>query len=555
LTAALTASLAGLQVIVLEHSPVIGGTSARSSGTVWVPDNLYLRAAGVKDDLDRATRYLAGLIGEQGNEAIWRTFLNAAPRMLEDLKGRGVVGFRPYMTAPDYRQDVPGAAAGGRPLEPLPFDGRLLRRDFERLAMPLPELMLFGGLMVTRGEAAKLLRADRSLGALTLGLRLLARYVIDRSRFKRGTRLVLGNALIARLFYELRRRDVDVVNHSRCKRLRLRDNRVAGVDLAGTANGTLWARRGVVLAGGGFPASAEWRERYLPKPVAAYTAACSDCDGSTLRLALDAGAALGPEGYDNALWFPSSIAKRDDGSTAVYPHIVLDRAKPGLIAVDTEGRRFVNEAVSYHEFVRAMYRSHLKAPTIPAWLICDRAFVRRYGIGLIRPRTPSLRRFVQSGYIREARTIAALAARITVPAKVLEETVERSNSFATQGRDHDFGKGDSIHDQNNGDRTVTPNPCLGKISKPPFYALPVVPTPLGTSLGLRADTSARVLTESGEAIEGLYVCGNDMQSAFGGEYPGAGAQLGQAMTFAWIAARHAAGIEPTQAPQFEQTSP
>ena len=174
---------------------------------------------------------------------------------------------------------------------------------------------------------------------------------------------------------------------------------------------TVEARRGVVLAGGGFPASAAWRAQHLPEPVAEFTPAAPGCDGSTIELGLAAGAALGPSGLDNALWFPSSIAQRTDGSTAVYPHIVLDRAKPGLIAVDHAGKRFVNEAVSYHEFVRAMYRANREAPAIPAWLICDRDFVRRYGLGLIRPRTPSLRKYVASGYLREAATIGALARR------------------------------------------------------------------------------------------------------------------------------------------------
>ena len=165
-----------------------------------------------------------------------------------------------------------------------------------------------------------------------------------------------------------------------------------------------------MLAGGGFPASAAWRARHLPAPVAEHTPAAPGCDGSTLELALAVGAVLGPSGPDNALWFPSSLATRADGSTAVYPHIVLDRAKPGLIAVDAGGRRFVNEAVSYHEFVRAMYRA--EPPCVPAWLICDRDFIRRYGLGLIRPRTPSLRRYVASGYLRAAPTIAGLAEQL-----------------------------------------------------------------------------------------------------------------------------------------------
>lgn len=543
LTAALTASLAGLSTLVVEHAPVVGGTSARSSGTVWIPDNPYLRAAGVTDDRAAAEEYLAALVRNRGAPEMWRAFLDQGPAMLADLGARAGIAFRPYMTAPDYRQDQPGAAPGGRALEPLPFDGRSLGADFARLAWPLPELMLFGGMMITRGEARQLLNAGRSPAALCLGLRLVARYLLDRLGHARGTRLVLGNALVARLVKALRKRGGMLLTEAHCKRLIAFGDRVCGAEIAvDGASHVIRAHRGVVLAGGGFPASAILRARHLPAPVAEYTAAFPGCDGSTLELAQAVGGALGPDGLDNALWFPSSIARRADGSTAVYPHIVLDRAKPGLIAVNQAGRRFVNEAVSYHEFVRAMYRAHQESPTIPAWLICDRDFVGRYGLGVIRPRTPSLARYVQSGYLHRAQNLAELASQIGVPGAELEETVARHNAFAVEGSDTDFGKGSNIYDRSNGDPAVTPNPCLGPIVRPPFCAVAVRPTPLGTSRGLAADVHARVLDAEGAPIRGLYVCGNDMQSAFGGEYPGAGAQLGQAMTFGWIAARHAAGL-------------
>lgn len=547
LTAALAASLEGLKVVVLEHAEQIGGTSARSSGTVWVPDSHYLHQRGVTNDRPYAATYLSALVGERGDERMWQAFLKTAPLMARDLETRAGIGFAPLMSSPDYRQDCAGAAAGGRALAPLPFDGRLLGTQFARLAWPLPELLLFGGMMITRPEAAELLRFDRSPRAALLGLRLVARFLLDRSRHARGTRLVLGNALVARLFKALMDRKVEVRTGVQPRRLILRDGRVAGVLCRQESREVaIEARRGVVLAGGGFPASAEWRKRELSDPVPEFTPAAPGCDGTTLDLALAAGAALGPSGLDNALWFPSSLARRADGSLAVYPHIVLDRGKPGLIAVGAAGRRFVNEAVSYHEFVRAMYRAGRENAAIPAWLICDRAFIRRYGLGLIRPRTPSLRKYRRNLYLREGRSIGELAAKIGVPPAALEATVERHNRSTATGTDAEFGKGGTIYERANGDPAVAPNPCLGPIQGGPFYAVAVWPTPLGTSRGLSADIHARVLDASGAPIAGLYACGNDMQSAFGGEYPGAGAQLGQAMTFGWIAARHAAASPDAQ---------
>lgn len=537
LTAALVAAELGLKCLVLEHTPAIGGTSARSSGTIWVPGSHHLEAAGIRGDREAAGRYLASLVAGRGDETMWRAFLDNAPRMLRDIETMLEFSFRPFMVAPDYRQDHDGAATGGRPLEPPPFDGRELGRDFARLAAPLPELMLFGGMMVTRAEAAALLGAARSPRSALLAARLVGRYVRDRLAHPRGTRLVMGNGLVARLLAGCRRRGVGILTGAAPRRLLREGAAVAGVAFSHDATEhEVRARRGVVLAGGGYPASPRWRAEQLPHPVAQHTPAAPGCDGSTIELALEAGAALGPAGRDNALWFPSSIMTRRDGSTAVWPHIVLDRARPGLIAVNPEGRRFVNEAVSYHEFVRAMYADD----AAHAWLICGRAFIRRYGLGLIRPFTPSLGRYVADGYLKRAGTVAGLAVSTGTAPDILAATLERWNAGARTGRDADFGKGQSAYDRAGGDASHRPNPCIGPVEGPPFFAVQVFATPLGTSRGLRTDAQARVLDGSGLPITGLYACGNDMHSVFGGEYPGAGAQLGPAMTFGWVAARSAA---------------
>ena len=540
MTAALVAALEGQRVLLVEKSGHVGGTSARSSGTVWIPDNPYLHRDGVTDDATLAMQYLDALVGERGPREMRAAYVAGGPQMVTWLEARTDIRFRPYAVQPDYRQELPGAALGGRALEPLPFDGRQLGPHFARVGWPLSELMLFGGMMVTRGEVARLLKLGQSLDALKLALTLATRYAKDRLRYARGTRLVLGNALVARLYRNLVERNVTTWFECTVTRLLRDDGRVSGlVARRAGAEVAVAARRGIVMAGGGFPASAALRERYLPAPVAQYTSAFEGCTGETIALAQQVGGALGRIGEDNALWFPSSIATRADGSTAVYPHIVLDRAKPGLIAVNAAGRRFTNEAVSYHDFTRAMYRAHRQVPCIPAWLVCDRRFVWRYGLGMIRPRTLSLRRFVRSGYLAIADTPAGLAQRIGVDAAGLAETVRLHNEYARTGVDADFHKGESPYDRAYGDAEHAPNPCLGPIGRAPFCAVAVLPTPLGTSLGLSTDTHGQVLDAAGRPIAGLYACGNDMHSAFGGEYPGAGAQLGLAMTFGWLAARHA----------------
>ncbi len=542
MTAALVASLEGLRTIVVERSDRVGGTTARSSGTVWIPDNPQQRASGVTDDAASARVYLDALVDGRAEPALREAFIASGRTMLEYLERQTDLRFQAYREHPDYRQELPGAAAGGRPLEPAAFDGRTLGAAFDSLGWPLRELMLFGGMMVTRGEANRLLRVGRSWDSTVLGVKLLARYLADRTRYRRGTRLVLGNALAGRLFRNLLDRRVPVWLSTKTSRLLTEAGAVVGLLVERDGKPIrLRARRAVVMAGGGFPASAALRARHLPAPTPQYTPAYEGCTGETLELAQAVGAVLGPSGEDNALWFPSSIATRDDGSAAVYPHIVLDRAKPGLIAVNAAGRRFVDEAVSYHEFTRAMYRAHRTVPSIPAWLVCDRRFVWRYGLGMIRPLTPRLSPYVRRGYLRTAPTLEALALEIGVDAHGLADTVRKHNEYARTGVDPEFARGGNAYDLGNGDPAHGPNPCLGPIERAPFYAVAVVPTPLGTSLGLRTNANAQVCDARGEAIPGLYACGNDMHSVMGGEYPGAGSQIGIAMTFGFVAARHAAG--------------
>ena len=221
---------------------------------------------------------------------------------------------------------------------------------------------------------------------------------------------------------------------------------------------------------------------------------------------------------------------------------MLDRAKPGVIAVNSAGRRFVNEAVSYHDFVLAMFECDKTTPSIPAWLICDAAFLRKYGLGVVYPGHRNPAKFVDNGYLVSAPLIDELAGKIGVDPEQLRATVTRYNGFAEAGVDVDFGKGETELNRFNGDADHKPNPCIGPLARPPFYALAVWPADIAVSTGLATDADARVLDSDGKPIPGLYACGNDMASVMAGSYPGPGTTLGPAIVFAYRAAMHARGL-------------
>ncbi len=548
LSAAVTAAASGLEKLVLEKTEYLGGTTAYSAGTCWVPGHRHQRAQGLADERAEASRYLDAVVGDKAPREIREAYLDRGPEMIDWFHDLGV-RFWHSRTVVDYHPEEDGAGVG-RALEPETFDGRRLGyEDFRRVRPPVPEFALFGGtLMVRRAEVNRLLELFRwSPRAAATALSLGIRWFFDRLRYPRGTRLAMGNALVANLFHTLTARGGRVSFSSTAKELLIEDGRVVGaiVEADGRERRVL-ARRGVVLAGGGFAASHAWREAHLPAPTPQFTRAAEGATGDTLALGLAAGAALGPDHGDNGFWFPSSIGRRRDGSLVVFPHI-WDRAKPGIVVVTASGRRFVDESVSYHRFVRAMYAAQARDEAIPAWLIIDAHALREYGLGMIRPHTPgrALRRYVSDGYIHRAGTIAELARRIGVDPDGLAETVRVNNRSAVTGVDEEFGKGTSPFGHQYGDARHRPNVNLGPIRRAPFYALPLVPTPLGTARGLRIDTEARVLDAHGRPIAGLYAAGNDADSPMASEYPGAGGQVGAGMTFGYIAARHAASAAPS----------
>jgi 3-oxosteroid 1-dehydrogenase len=540
LAAAVTGADQGLSTLVLEKTEYLGGTTAYSAGTCWIPGNRFLDD---DNDVEQASRYLDALVGDRAPRELREAYLARGGEMVEYLDRIGV-GFWHSKTVVDYHPEIPGSARG-RALEPQTFDGRALgKADFGRVRRPVPEFALFGGtLMVRRAEVNDLLGIYAgSVRGVLMALRLGVRWGADRLRYPRGTRLAMGNALVASLFHKLRQRFGQVWFRATATRLLTDDGRVVGAIVAYQGRELrVRVRRGVVLAGGGFSASPDWRAKYLPSPTPQYTRAGEGSTGDTLALARAVGGALGEPRDDNAFWFPSSIGRRRDGSTVVFPHI-WDRAKPGIVAVNAAGRRFVDESVSYHRFTRAMYDSHKSVPTIPAWLVIDSRALARYGLGVIRPHTPApmLRKYVEAGYLHRAATVRELAASIGVDPDGLERTVADANRYARTGVDEEFGKGTSVFGHQYGDAGHTPNVNLGPIETAPYYAIAVVPTPLGTALGLQTDPSARVLDEAGEPIPGLYACGNDAQSVMASEYPGAGCQVGAGLTFGYVAARHAA---------------
>ncbi|HVL21692.1 MAG TPA: FAD-binding protein [Amaricoccus sp.] len=537
MTAALTGAIVGLSVLLCEKTDMVGGTTATSGGTTWVPGNGLAAAAGVPDRIEDAGRFLAHVVGNRGGDELRAAFLTSGPAAIAELERQSEVRFAASAAHPDYL-DGPGAAFGGRALAPVEFDGTRLGADFARVRPPRDVFMGLGGMMVGRAELGALLQPFASLANLKTTLGIVLGHARARLGHRRGTRLLMGNALVARLYQSLRQRGVPVWFESPIAELVRDGGRVAGAVIA-TPKGPrrVRARRGVVLATGGIGWSPALRARLFPSAVGALSQSPAANTGDGIALAERLGAAVDDGGDSPALWMPCSLLPGRGAVPSIWPHILLDRAKPGLIAVGRDGRRFVNESDSYHDFCMGMIRAGLDE----AWLVADDRFVRRYGLGLVLPGGRGLGRLLKAGYLRRAATIPALATAIGVDLVGLAAAVAANNRFAETGVDAEFGRGTSVMNRFNGDPDAgTANPCIGPIAAAPFYALRVVPIDLAGSAGLRINPDAGVLDAHGRRIEGLYACGNDANSIFRGTYPGPGTTIGPAMVFGWRAAHHAA---------------
>ena len=539
MTAALVAALEGLRVVLCEGSQQVGGTTATSAGTLWIPGNRQGIDAGHGDSLDAAASYLDALIGPDDDRQLRRAFLESGDAAIAYLEQRSEVSFVSAGLHPDYLA-LPGAAGAGRALAPKPFDGRLLGKRFDRIRPPIPEFLLLGGMMAGKADIQMLLQRWRSWPHFLGSARLVARYLRDRFRHDRGTRLVMGNALVARLFQGLMCKGVDVRFGWRLRELETDCDKVVGAvfDAQGKDR-RIACERGVVLATGGIGHNEVLRRELAPTGLEFPSLACTGVAGEGIAAGCRAGARLERHAGSNFFWQPVSRVPYRGAEDGLFPHLFLDRAKPGLVAVDVRAKRFVNEASSYHHFVEGMVRHHGSTGQQGAWLICDAQFVRKYGLGAIPPGTRRLGRWERRGYIMVEDALDDLARRAGIDAEGLARTIAQNNIDAATGHDAAFGKGDAPLDRFNGDPRHGPNPCLGPIGRAPFVALAIQPADAASSAGLATDRDGRVLRDDGQPVQGLYACGNDAASVMRGTYPGPGTTLGPAIVFGFRVAQHA----------------
>jgi succinate dehydrogenase/fumarate reductase flavoprotein subunit len=546
MTAAIVARKHGLKVIVTEKEPVFGGTTALSGGYLWIPNNHLSQAAGIKDTIDAARAYMRHEAGNQYNERNVEAFLVNGPRMIAFMHESTSVKFAASTAFSDYHPDAPGGTAGGRSILTEPVHAGILGDDLKRLRPPRPELTLFGLAIGSGKELWHFYRATKQLASALYVTKRLAKHGLEVAINGRGMMLTNGNALAGRLFRSARDLGVEVWLDSPVKRLVSDDKGAATGAIVQTPQGLrhVIARRGVVLACGGFPHDMSRRTASYTHNAAGnehVSAASPGNTGDGLRIA-EAVGGRAIEGYPNAAaWAPTSLVPRKDGSKAPFPHFI-DRGKPGVIAVTRNGRRFVNESNSYHDFVQGLIRACPPGEAAEAFLIVDHRTLRKYGLGYVKPAPLPYKSAIRSGYLLQGQTLAELAGVAGIDAAGFTATVAAYNADVPGGVDRAFGRGSTAYNRFHGDPEIKPNPCMAPIADGPFYAVRVIPGDIGTFAGLKTDEHARVLDSSGQPIRGLYAVGNDMASVLGGNYSGGGITLGPGMTFGYIAGRHAAGV-------------
>ncbi len=546
MVAALAAADAGASAVVLEKRDLIGGSTAMSGGVVWVPDNPLMTAEGVADSRSDALRHFDAVVGDVGacsSPERRRAFVDSGPEMVEFLQRQGV-RFERCEGYSDYYSDEPGGSARGRSLEPTPWDGHRLG---DQLPLLQPGLAAGVGLSVKTNEVRTLAHWNRSPGAFATATRVMLRTWSAKAR--RRALLTNGASLIGQMLAIASAEGVPVWTDCPATGLIVEDGRVVGV--TATRDGepiTVRARRGVLLAAGGFSHDAEMRHRYAPdrRQQPRWSIANPGDTGDALRSAIDLGAQV--DLMDEAWWLPTPRGGKFGQST-----LVDARFRPGAIFVDAAGRRFVNEANSYMEIGRAMFERDLTARAVPCWLIFDDGYRRRYSHGLSRPgKLP--KGLLESGTLHRADTLEGLAEDCGIDAEGLASTVESFNRYAADGADPEYGRGASAYNRAMGDPGQRPNPSLGPVARAPFYAVEVVPSDIGTCGGLLTDADARVIGADGSAIPNLYATGNITATVMGRRYLGAGASIANTMIFGYRAARCATSSDLTTDPAADPMS-
>ncbi|MEZ5568075.1 MAG: FAD-binding protein [Halioglobus sp.] len=540
MTAAVVASVLGGRALVVEKTPYYGGTTAKSGGVAWIPGNHRQAEVGIQDSAEEGFRYLQGLIGDSVPAARVRAYAERSSEMLQFMMRHSQVQFSAIPKYMDYYETVPGYKPGGRSMDNAPFNLRQLGAEAAHIRIGHYDgLMLPFNINIEEGRRLQAM----NLRTLLTGARLLLRYWLDipaRLRRQRDNRLCLGPALVARLRRSLLDRDIPLWLNTPVTELLTTDGRVCGavVERDGQAM-RIHARRGVLLGTGGFAQNGALRQRYQQAPIGAqWSASAPGATGDAIALGERVGAALN---LMHCAWWSPSYTLPDGRVLA----LISGKSNPYSIMVTGLGKRFANEAQPYEDLVKAQYAAHARGEqAIPCYLVFDATYRSKYAAGHIKPgkvesdaRLPAEN--FTSGLLTKADSLAALGEKLGMPPAALVATVEEFNTHAARGEDPLFGRGASEHDRYYADPAVKPNPSLAAISTAPFYALRCDPGDLDTKGGLRCDEHGRVLRADGTVIAGLYAAGNASAAAVGDTYPGAGATIGSAMTFAYLAALHA----------------
>ncbi|WXK31040.1 3-oxosteroid 1-dehydrogenase [Nocardia seriolae] len=535
MAAALTAARHGLSAVIVEKARHWGGSTARSGGGVWIPGNAVLRREAPADELEAARTYLKDIVGAGVSPERIDTFLDRGPEAFDFLAGHSPLRMRWVPGYSDYYPEAPGGRAHGRSVEPVPYDATGLGAELDTLEPDYAKAPR--NVVVTQAEFRRLhlgLRNPRSpLTAIGIAGRWLVATVLRRRVLARG------QALSAMLRAGLISANVPLWLDTPLVELCTEDGRVTGaVVLRDGREQVLTARRGVVVAAGGFEHNEVMRKQFQRQPIGTdWSVGAKANTGDGIRAGQAVGGAV--EFMDDAWWGPSIPLPREAW------FCLAERNLPGSVVVNARGERFMNECLPYVEAVHRMYggvngQGEGPGENLPAWLIFDQRYRNRYQFAGVPPRQPLPGRWFKSGALTRADSLPELAEKLGLPVEKFEATVSRFNEFAAAGADPDFGRGNSAYDNYYGDPRNHPNPNLGALESGPFYAAKLVPGDLGTKGGLVTDVHGRVLREDGTPIDGLYAAGNASAPVMGHTYAGPGATIGPALVFAYLSARHAA---------------